>query len=85
MSFIYRIAAALKSEYGHPPNVLYLNPARLQRLLGEFGPGYDFEFITTFLGMEVLVYPDQAHPHVAWTPWPVRSERQTAFHGLDSP
>ena len=67
LSFIYRIAAEFRSAHGHAPNVLYLNPIHLQRLLGEFGPEYDFEFITRFLKMEVLVYPDQTHPHVAWT------------------
>jgi len=67
LSFIYRIAAEFHREHGHPPNVLYLNPVHLARLLGEFDPDHDFEFVTGFLGMEILVYPSCSHPQVAWS------------------
>ena len=66
LSYIYRIANEFKREYGYSPNVLYLNPAHLQRLLNEFGADHDFDFVTRFLGMEILVFSDHAHPQVSW-------------------
>lgn len=66
LSFIYRIAAEFKQQHGVPPNLLYLNPRHLQRLLDEFEAENDFEFITRFLGMDILVFPGHPHPQVAW-------------------
>ena len=65
LSHIYRIANEFKREHGYPPNVLYLNPGHLQRLLSEFGANHDLNFVTRFLGMEILIFPDHAHTQVS--------------------
>jgi hypothetical protein len=66
LSFIIRIASAFEHSHGIRPNLLYLNPAHLERMHQDFPESHDFDTIVRMLQMEMIIDRDIIHPQVAW-------------------
>ena len=67
LSFIYRLARQYEREHGHPPNLLYLNPAHFAMLRSALAEIPELESLRRFLGMEIVIDGDLVHPHVGWS------------------
>jgi len=66
LSYIYRIVAECKSEYGYFPNVLYLTPRHHTDLVVAFEDRFDTDTISRLLGLSIRIYQDVVHPRVAY-------------------
>ena len=71
LSYIYSISKEFENEHGFPPNLLYMNYGHLECLKQQMAEPNDFNSLITFLGMELIVSQEIAHPTVAWahSPW----------------
>ncbi len=72
LSFIYRQAMAFERDHGFRPNLLCLNREHYEHLRRDLAGVARLDTLVRLLGMEVVVDPEVAHPHVTWSAidWP---------------
>ena len=67
LSFILGLATNFEREHGFSPNLLYLNKEHFTRLREELGFPPDVKVMTQMLSMEIVIYFEARHPHVAYS------------------
>ncbi len=67
ISFLYRLVNCFETEHGFRPNMLYISPSHFEKLRVDLAniPGLDD--LVQFLGMEIAIDADMAHPQVAFS------------------
>ena len=65
LSFLYRLAVRFEGEHGYRPNLLYLNARHYAQLKCELTAIRDLGPISRFLGMEIILTDEHAHPRMA--------------------
>lgn len=67
LSFILGLATSFERKHGVPPNLLYLNTDHFSHLREELGFPSDVKMMNQMLGMEIVIYFEARHPHVAYS------------------
>ncbi|VAW98276.1 hypothetical protein MNBD_GAMMA21-1387 [hydrothermal vent metagenome] len=67
ISFLYRLVNSYETEHGFRPNMLYINPSHFEQLRVDLACINGLDNLVQFLGMEIAIDADMAHPQVAFT------------------
>jgi len=67
VSFLYKLVNSFESEHGFRPNMLYISHSHYTRLRSDLTSISDLDHLVLFLGMEIAIDSEMAHPQVAYS------------------
>ena len=68
LSFLYRLIRAFHREHGYRPNTVVMNARHYQQLRADIPEMQDYDSVSRFLMLEIILSEDSVHPHVSWIP-----------------
>ncbi len=67
ISFLFRLTNSYESEHGFRPNMLYISPSHFDKLRVDLANINGLDNLVQFLGMEIVIDDEIAHPQVAFS------------------
>jgi hypothetical protein len=68
LSFLYRLIRAFHQEHGYTPNVVTMSKEHYRQLRADMPEIQDYDNVSRFLMLEIILSEDSVHPHVGWMP-----------------
>lgn len=68
LSFLFRLIRAFRREHGYSPNTVVMSTQHYQRLRAEIPEMRDYDSVSRFLLLEIILSEESVHPHVRWMP-----------------
>jgi hypothetical protein len=68
LSFLYRLIRAFRREHGYSPNTVVMSAQHYQQLRADIPEMQDYDSVSRFLMLEIILSEDSVHPHVGWMP-----------------